>query len=85
MCEAMENMKKGIFLALVVIMAIGAYASRTQASMGNAGRLFQDGISGIYETFVESLANGNAIILAAAVPFLFLLWRLVKLVLYPNR
>ncbi|NNC41787.1 MAG: hypothetical protein HKO03_00940 [Acidimicrobiia bacterium] len=81
----MENMKKGMFLALVAILAIGAYASRTQASVGNASRLFQDGISGIYGTFVDSLANGNAIILAAAVPFLVLLWRLAKMVLYPNK
>ncbi len=78
-------MKKGIFLALVAILAIGAYVSRTQAGFGNAGQIFQDGVSGIYGTFVDSLANGNVILLAVAIPFLILLWRLAKLVLTPNK
>ncbi len=81
----METMKKGMFIAVVVILAVGAYASRAQPSVTNAWQLFKDGLVGVYHSTYESFGAGNTLLVVFAIPFLFLLWKLAKIVLFPQK
>ena len=77
-------MKKGVFIALVAILVIGAYASGTQTDSSLLD-LFGAGWDGMTGAFADAIEQGNALILLVAAPALFMLWRLLKLVLFPDK
>jgi len=77
-------MKKGVFIALVAILVIGAYVSGNPTD-SSVLDLLAAGWDGLVGAMGDAVRDGNALILLVALPALFMFWRLLKLVLFPDK
>ena len=76
------EVKKGAFIALLAILVIGAGSVQGEFDLGE---YFNAGWDGIVDTLSGAVTEGNALILVVAAPALYMLWRLLKLILNPEK